>query len=74
MVEWASLIVAIMTIVGGFIKLSRGFARFDKELALINYALFNEGKTGLVNKVDILIENQACIKTDIALLKVRSDK
>lgn len=35
----------------------------------IEYALYNDGKTGLINKVDALIENQQMIKTDIEVMK-----
>jgi len=72
--DWVTLAVGSLAFITGFVKLSRGFTKFDRQLEKINYVLFNEGKTGLVNKVDILIENQACIKTDIAVLKAHSDK
>ena len=38
----------------------------------VNYAIFNAGKTGLVNKVDTLIENQASIREDIAVLNSKT--
>lgn len=41
----------------------------DKRLDRIEYALYNDGKTGLVNKVDALVENQQKIKTDVEVLK-----
>lgn len=41
------------------------------QLVKINYALYNEGKTGLINKVDQLIENQQCIRVDVEVLKAR---
>jgi hypothetical protein len=47
----------------------KGQRKLDKRLDRIEYALFNDGKTGLINKVDALIENQQCIKTDVAVLK-----
>jgi len=40
-------------------------------LAKINYALYNDGKTGLINKVDQLIENQNKIKIDVEVMKAR---
>lgn len=43
----------------------------DKRLDRIEYALYNDGKTGLVNKVDSLVENQQSIKTDVEVLKAR---
>ena len=41
--------------------------RLDK----IDYALYNDGRTGLVNKVDQLIENQQVIKIDVEVMKAR---
>lgn len=46
----------------------------DKRTDRIEYALYNDGKTGLINKVDALIENQAKIKTDVAVLKSQTKK
>jgi hypothetical protein len=39
------------------------------QLAKINYALYNDGQTGLINKVDQLIENQNLIKIDVEVMK-----
>jgi len=44
------------------------------QLAKINYALYNDGKTGLINKVDQLIENQNKIKIDVEVMKSRVNK
>ena len=41
----------------------------EDKLAKIEYALFNEGQTGLINKVDQLIENQNIIKIDVEVMK-----
>ena len=41
------------------------------QLAKINYALYNDCKTGLINKVDQLIENQNKIKIDVEVMKAR---
>lgn len=46
----------------------------DKRTDRIEYALYNDGKTGLINKVDCLVENQQTIKTDVAVLKVKQGK
>lgn len=43
----------------------------DKRLDRIEYALYNDGKTGLVNKVDALVDNQQKIKTDVEVLKAK---
>ena len=44
------------------------------QLIKINYALYNEGKTGLINKVDQLIENQQCIRIDVEVLKSKLEQ
>jgi hypothetical protein len=43
------------------------------QLSKINYALYNDGQTGLINKVDQLIENQQSIKLDVEILKIKSE-
>jgi hypothetical protein len=43
------------------------------KLAKIEYALYNDGKTGLINKVDQLIENQQCIRVDVEVMKAKID-
>lgn len=40
-----------------------------EKLNRIEYALYNDGKTGLINKVDELIENQQIIKIDVEIMK-----
>ena len=41
------------------------------ELNKIMYALYNNGRTGLINKVDELLENQQQIKIDVEVMKAR---
>lgn len=41
------------------------------QISKITYALYNEGQTGLINKVDQLIENQNIIKIDVEVMKAR---
>jgi hypothetical protein len=43
------------------------------QLTKINYALYNDGKTGLINKVDQLIENQQQIKIDVEVMKAKAE-
>lgn len=43
------------------------------KLAKIEYALYNDGKTGLINKVDQLIENQQVIRIDVEVLKAKAE-
>ena len=45
----------------------------EKRLGRIEYALYNDGKTGLINKVDLLVENQQGIKEDVLILKVQHE-
>jgi len=41
------------------------------KLNRIEYALYNDGHTGLINKVDQLIENQQQIKIDVEVMKAK---
>ena len=43
------------------------------KLSRIEYALYNDGKTGLINKVDELIQNQQIIKIDVEVMKAKYD-
>jgi hypothetical protein len=45
----------------------------EDKLARIEYALFNDGQTGLINKVDQLIQNQNIIKIDVEVMKAMSE-
>ena len=45
----------------------------EDKLARIEYALFNDGQTGLINKVDQLIENQNLIKIDVEVMKAKAE-
>jgi len=44
------------------------------QLSKITYALYNDGKTGLINKVEELLENQHQIKIDVEVMKARAEK
>ena len=44
------------------------------KLSRIEYALYNDGQTGLINKVDQLIENPQSIKIDVEVLKSRKTR
>lgn len=52
-------------------------AKYTEELKdklnRIEYALYNDGKTGLINKVEELLENQQSIKIDVEVLKAKSE-
>ena len=44
------------------------------KLNRIEYALYNDGKTGLINKVEELLENQQSIKIDVEILKSKVEE
>jgi hypothetical protein len=44
------------------------------KLNRIEYALYNDGHTGLINKVDQLIENQNLIKIDVEVMKAKTEQ
>jgi len=44
------------------------------KLAKIEYALYNDGKTGLINKVEELLQNQQIIKIDVEVMKSKVDQ
>jgi hypothetical protein len=44
------------------------------QLTKITYALYNDGHTGLINKVDQIIENQNLIKIDVEVMKVKAEQ
>ena len=46
-------------------------SEMDKRTSRIEYALYNDGKTGLINKVDALIENQQIIRVDVEVMKAK---
>jgi len=45
----------------------------EEKLSRIEYALYNDGQTGLINKVDQLIENQNIIKIDVEVMKAKAE-
>jgi len=53
-------------------------AKYTEELKdklnRIEYALYNDGKTGLINKVEELLENQQSIKIDVEILKSKVEE
>ena len=44
------------------------------KLSRIEYALYNDGKTGLINKVEELLENQQLIRIDVEVMKAKSEQ
>jgi hypothetical protein len=45
----------------------------EDKLARIEYALYNDGKTGLINKVEELLTNQQQIKIDVEVMKAKAE-
>ena len=45
----------------------------DKRTTRIEYAMYNDGKTGLINKVEELLENQQSIKVDVEVMKAKAE-
>lgn len=65
---------AVLTALGWLLKhlIGKQTEALVSRLERIEYALFNDGQTGLINKVDRLIENQQSIKEDVLVLKVKA--
>lgn len=85
--NWVFVIGAISTVIGMVAKhfihkaiekhieeLKNYFDPMASRLNRIEYALYNDGKTGLINKVDALLENQQCIRIDVEVLKTKIEK
>ena len=80
--DWATIAYSYFFLLAG---LGAGLGYFAKhfvkqhtediknDLQKIMYALYNDGKTGLINKVDMLIEKQQEIKIDVEVLKAKSE-
>jgi len=45
----------------------------EDKLARIEYALYNDGQTGLINKVEELLTNQQAIRLDVEIMKVKAE-
>jgi hypothetical protein len=45
----------------------------EDKLARIEYALYNDGQTGLINKVEQLLTNQQSIKIDVEVMKAKAE-
>jgi hypothetical protein len=68
-----------ITVLAGISMIARHtITKYTEELKdklnRIEYALYNDGQTGLINKVDQLIENQQCIKIDVEVMKARIEQ
>jgi hypothetical protein len=45
----------------------------EDKLSRIEYALYNDGQTGLINKVEELLVNQQAIKIDVEVMKAKAE-
>jgi len=66
---------AVLAGVGYFAKhtIKQHTEELRDQLNKIMYALYNDGQTGLINKVDELIQNQQEIKIDVAVMKAKAE-
>ena len=69
------VIAALLAGIGIIAKhtIAKHTEEFKDKLNRIEYALYNDGKTGLINKVEELLENQQCIRIDVEVLKAKSE-
>ena len=73
-----SYFFVIITVLAGIGMISKHTVqKYTEELKdklnKIEYALYNDGNTGLINKVEELLENQQGIKIDVEILKVKAE-
>jgi len=68
---YMGIALMILGALGWIIKHVHGM---DSRMRKIEYALYNDGKTGLINKVDTLVENQSEIKADVKVLFDRDER
>jgi hypothetical protein len=70
------VVVALLAGVGMIAKhtIKTHTEAIEDKLARIEYALYNDGKTGLINKVEELLANQQCIRIDVEVLKSKAEQ
>ena len=78
--DWATIVysyffVIVATFAGlGYVAkhyVAKHTEELRDDLQKIMYALYNDGQTGLINKVDMLIERQQEIKIDVEVMKAK---
>ena len=81
--DTATIIYSYFFVVGGLLAgismiakhtIAKHTDELKDKLAKIEYALYNDGKTGLINKVEELLENQQIIKIDVEVMKAKAEK
>ena len=77
-IVYSYFFVGITLLAGISMIAKHSIAKYTDELkdklARIEYALYNDGHTGLINKVDQLIENQNLIKIDVEVMKAKTEQ
>lgn len=63
-------IANLIVVFGGGFKV---YVNIVRKLDRVEYALYNDGKTGLINKVDAALVEISEIKTDVAVIKVKTN-
>ena len=80
--DWATIAYSYFFVLAGLVTalgyLARHYVKqhtedIREDLQKIIYALYNDGQTGLINKVDMLIQKQQEIKIDVEVLKAKSE-
>jgi len=81
--DTATIIYSYFFVVGGLLAgismiakhtIAKHTDELKDKLAKIEYAIYNDGKTGLINKVEELLENQQIIKIDVEVMKAKAEK
>jgi len=81
--DTATIIYSYFFVVGGLLAgismiakhtIAKHTDELKDKLAKIEYALYNDGKTGLINKVEELLENQQIRKIDVEVMKAKAEK
>ena len=72
--SWFFVVAALLAGVGIIAKhsIQKHTEELKDKLNRIEYALYNDGKTGLINKVEELLENQHSIRIDVEIMKAKA--
>jgi len=77
-IVYSYFFVAAAMLAGMSIIARHAISKYTEELKdklnRIEYALYNDGKTGLINKVEELLENQQLIKIDVEVMKAKTEQ
>ena len=72
--SWFFVVAALLAGVGIIAKhsIQKHTEELKDKLNRLEYALYNDGKTGLINKVEELLENQHSIRIDVEIMKAKA--